>query len=190
MIVAEMTDWTFLRGSKTYIHDGSELTSSCTRAPDIPWLLYKNVLLSVVNGRPDCFRWFVTRRSGEDVRGEEEEVPQGEVPAWLRSTGASGEGADVGLQETVCLHRPRRSPRGAAWTRADGGGEGRWVKVMLLGNFLPEQYENVITDSREPSAFWVCCLLKKKQQKNMIDSYHCILESRTAMRSKNSKKRS
>ena len=70
----------------------------------------------------------ITCRSGEEVRGEEEEGPQGEVSASLRSVGATGEGDDVGLGETVCLHTCGRSSCGAAGPRANGGGEDRWVK--------------------------------------------------------------
>ena len=83
--------------------------------------------MSGCRGRPNDLTRFVTRRSGEDVRGEEEEGPQGEVCASLRSSGATGEGADGGLGETVCPHTHGRMSCGAARPRAHGGGEARWV---------------------------------------------------------------
>lgn len=90
------------------------------------------------------------RRSGEDVRGEEEALPPGEVSARVRGAGASGEGADVGLQQVVCLHRPRWPACGAARTRADGGGEARWET-------LPECYKKKVFE--ECSCYNVIMLL-------------------------------
>lgn len=69
-----------------------------------------------------------THRSGEEVRGEEEEGPQGEVGASLRGGGAPGEGPDGGLREAVCLHTCGRQAGGAARTGAHGSGEDRWVR--------------------------------------------------------------
>lgn len=70
-----------------------------------------------------------TPRSGEEIWGEEEEGPQGEVGAALRRGGTTGQRTNGGLGEAVCLHQRGRPSRGAAWAGAHGGGgEGRWVR--------------------------------------------------------------
>lgn len=120
MIVCD--DWL---GEENLFPDGAEPTLRWTEAPDTVRPLH-------VNRRSDYLRCFVTRRSGEDVRGEEEALPPGEVSARVRGSGASGEGADGGVQQAVCLHRPRRPARGAARTRADGGGEARWETLAPM----------------------------------------------------------
>jgi len=67
-------------------------------------------------------------RRGEEVRGEEEEGPHGEVGASLRRGGAAGEGADGGLRQALRLHACGRPAGGAAPPSAHGGGEDRWVR--------------------------------------------------------------